>query len=187
LNETVENSCKKIFKPYDKKQDKTESLVSDADQELILKIPFTGVVKLKSFCLIGGPEGESPSKVKLSPSFNVVAFTQLVGLRIHRFVNRDDIDFSNAEELKPIQIIELAENLLGEIEWPLQVYNFNNVSTLVMYFTENYGADKSRIYYLGLKGEFSQVKREAVVANYELRPAAAKNDPTQIKFNSTVQ
>jgi len=79
--------------------------------------------------------------------------------------------------LKPIQTIELAENLNGEIDWPVQyvncrlypvvddrplffsfrVYNFNNVSVLTMYICENYGADKTRIYYIGLKGEFTQV------------------------------
>ncbi len=39
---------------------------------------FTGSVKLKSFVLIGGEGGMSPAHVKV-------------------FVNRDDIDFDNAE------------------------------------------------------------------------------------------
>ena len=39
-----------------------------------------------------------------------------------------------------------------------------------MYFPENFGEDFTRIYYIGLKGEFKNVKREAVDVVYEARP-----------------
>jgi len=141
---------------------------SDADEELLVTIPFTGSVKLKSFCVIGGTGGTSPSKVKL-------------------FINRDDIDFNNVNEMKPLQTIELAENVTGEIEWPVQVSNFSNVYSLTMYFCANWGAPTTIIYYIGLKGLFENVRREAVVANYELKPAAAKNNPLEDKVNFPIQ
>jgi hypothetical protein len=40
---------------------------NEDDPELIIYVPFTRVVKLKSICVVGGHAGEgtSPSKIKL--------------------------------------------------------------------------------------------------------------------------
>lgn len=50
---------------------------------------------------MGGGEGTSPSKVSL-------------------FTNRDDIDFGNAEDMKPAQELELAEDLDAKVWYPLK-------------------------------------------------------------------
>jgi hypothetical protein len=83
-------------------------------------------VKLKSFCVIGGTGGTSPGKVKLCvPEF----FSNIC----IRFINRDDIDFDNVREMKPVQTIEMAENVNGEIEWPVQyVLNFSAALKLIL-------------------------------------------------------
>lgn len=39
-----------------------------------------------------------------------------------------------------------------------------------MYFPENFGEDFTRIYYIGLKGEFKTVIRDPVDVVYEARP-----------------
>jgi len=168
MNESVPGAIAKVFKTWDQRLDKTMFVESDADEELLVTIPFTGSVKLKSFCVIGGTGGTSPSKVKL-------------------FINRDDIDFGNVQEMKPLQTIDLAENVTGEIEWPVQVSNFSNVYSLTMYFCANWGAASTVIYYIGMKGLFDNVKRVAVVANYEVKPTPAKNDPLQDKLNNAIQ
>lgn len=74
---------------------------SDCDEELIINIPFTGIVKLHSFCIIGGPEGSSPAKLKL-------------------FINQEGLDFDSAHERTPVQEFDLAQNLDGEIEYPVK-------------------------------------------------------------------
>ena len=38
---------------------------SDADEELLFNIPFTGNIKLKGMIIMGGSQGHHPSKVKL--------------------------------------------------------------------------------------------------------------------------
>ena len=38
---------------------------SDADEELLFNIPFTGNIKLKGLIIMGGSHGHHPSKVKL--------------------------------------------------------------------------------------------------------------------------
>lgn len=63
------------------------------------------MVKLSSFCIIGGPEGSSPAKMKL-------------------YINQDGLDFDTASERTPVQEFDLAENLSGEIEYPVKYFRF---------------------------------------------------------------
>lgn len=47
MNETVEDSARKVFKSYEARLDRADYVVSDVDEELLINIPFTGNVKLK--------------------------------------------------------------------------------------------------------------------------------------------
>jgi hypothetical protein len=53
------------IKPWSKRLDPEPVLQSNEDDaELIIYIPFTTSVKLKSISLIGGPEGAGPTQVR---------------------------------------------------------------------------------------------------------------------------
>lgn len=53
LNESVPNSGKNVFKPYSDRFDKSKVVSSkEDDPELLLIIPFTSQVKIKSICVI---------------------------------------------------------------------------------------------------------------------------------------
>lgn len=142
---------------------------------------------------------------------------EIAALR-NRFINRDDINFENVEQLKPIQEWTLAEeDPGGDIEYPTQcvptpsspvssflesivhfrhhllristlrhrvltagvathrLTKFGNCRSVTMFISQNYGADRTKIHYIGLKGEFTPMKREPVRATYELVPTASKN------------
>lgn len=43
-----------------------------------------------------------------------------------------------------------------------------------MFISANYGAEHTKIHYIGLKGEFTALKREPVRATYEVVPGAKK-------------
>lgn len=43
-----------------------------------------------------------------------------------------------------------------------------------MFISQNYGAERTKIHYIGLKGEFTALKREPVRATYEVLPGVKK-------------
>eukprot|EP00352_Strombidinopsis_acuminata_P001904 CAMPEP_0176395352 /NCGR_PEP_ID=MMETSP0126-20121128/43341_1 /TAXON_ID=141414 ORGANISM="Strombidinopsis acuminatum, Strain SPMC142" /NCGR_SAMPLE_ID=MMETSP0126 /ASSEMBLY_ACC=CAM_ASM_000229 /LENGTH=106 /DNA_ID=CAMNT_0017768181 /DNA_START=196 /DNA_END=516 /DNA_ORIENTATION=- len=92
--------------------------------DLVIYIPFAGEMRVKSICVIGGPDGKSPSKMKL-------------------YKNESTVDINIQEDKKAVQTIDLNENLDGSLEYPVNVSKFNNVSNLVIGFDENFGASKT--------------------------------------------
>jgi hypothetical protein len=86
-------------------------------------------------------------------------------------MNRDDIDFSAAADLLPIQEWELAENPHGEIEYLTKYAKFQGVASLTLHFPRNFGANATCIHYIGLRGEATQLKRDVVATTvYEAIP-----------------
>jgi len=158
LNETEEDSAKKIFKPYEQRLNRTDFVESDADEELLINIPFTGNVKLKGLIIIGGEEDTHPDKVRL-------------------YKNRPNMTFSDATST-PDQEFELVRDEEGKLEYKTKIVKFSSVYHLTLHFPSNYGADNTKIYYIGLSGEWTKSERVGVVhAVYEAR--AMPQDHTQ--------
>jgi len=112
---------------------------------------FTEIVKVKSICVIGPRgDGEAPSELKV-------------------FVNRDDVDFTNADDLVATQKWDLVEEWVDGVEYLTKMSKFINVSSLTLYFPNNFGAELTKVYYIGFKGEFTTYKRQIVEAVYEAR------------------
>eukprot|EP00897_Mesotaenium_endlicherianum_P006882 jgi/Mesen1/6221/ME000320S05413 len=153
LNEAVEGSAKKVFKSWGQRLDFSTCVESnDDDPELLIFIPFTSDVKLKSISIIGGTDGTTPA-------------------RMRAFINRDDIDFSVAQDVSPVQEWQLGENNRGELEYPTRVTKFQGVSDLTLHFPEAMGSGTTRIHYIGLRGEASQFTRQPVTnIIYEAMP-----------------
>ncbi len=74
------------------------------------------------------------------------------------FINREDIDFDNVESMEATQEWELIRLEREEMpEYPTKLTKFFNVRSLTLYFPENFGAETTRITYVGLKGEYTMV------------------------------
>ncbi|XP_020528853.1 PITH domain-containing protein 1 isoform X4 [Amborella trichopoda] len=87
------------------------------------------------------------------------------------FINRDNIDFSDAQDMTPLQEWELAENLQGMLEYQTRYSRFQSVGSLTLHFPDNFGGDSTQIYYIGLRGEATQLKRDVVATIvYEVMP-----------------
>ena len=72
-------------------------VISDADEELLFNIPFTGNVKLKGLIVMGGEDGTHPAKVRL-------------------FKNRPHMTFDMAAA-KADQEFDLVQDDSGTIEY----------------------------------------------------------------------
>ncbi|CAH0516388.1 unnamed protein product [Peronospora belbahrii] len=130
---------------------------------MILFIPFTEAVSIKSICISGSAgDGTHPKVVKL-------------------FTNRDDIDFSNANELPAQQKLDLIEDDSANIDYPLQVRKFQGVCNVTLFLQDSYGGDETKVYYIGLKGESKKWRHGVVECVYEARP-----QPTDYKVKDTI-
>ncbi|CAG8437161.1 10662_t:CDS:2 [Ambispora gerdemannii] len=143
LNESVLESGKNVIKPWHEREDTTKYVESDVDEQLIFFIPFTGSVKLKSISIKAGPGDSCPSKLKV-------------------YINRDDMDFDAAETYESTQEWDLVQT--NEI---VEISKMSNVQNLNLYFSENFGEEITRIYYIGLKGEWTEIKKDPVITLYE--------------------
>ncbi|KAM0430567.1 hypothetical protein ACHAPT_005918 [Fusarium lateritium] len=142
-------------------------LASDVDEQLLMTVPFTSQIKLHSILIRTSP---SPSAPKT----------------LHLFINRDDIDFAAAEELEPVQTLELSQT--GELqEVPVRRALFGKVQRLVLFFPDNFSdgdEDVTRVSYLGFKGEWTQLGRAPANIIYE---AAAQPGDHKLKGTSVNQ
>ena len=148
-----------IFKAWDKRLDREPCVESEEDDpQLIIRVPFVCPVKIKSFVLIGGGDGMAPSRAKF-------------------FINREALDFGDAEGAQAVQDWDLVEDPDGSVEYPTQFSRFQNVSVLWIFLPDNHGADHSLVSYIGLSGVGTTHKRQAVNCVYELRGVGNLNDP----------
>ncbi|XP_055376636.1 PITH domain-containing protein CG6153 [Condylostylus longicornis] len=151
LNEEIENSGKSVFKPFEKRLDFTEYVKSDADEELLFNIPFTGNVKLKGIIIIGDDDDTHPSKVRL-------------------FKNRQKMSFDDTTSSAD-QEFELSRDTSGQIEYATKIVTFATVHHLSLHFPSNFGSEYTKINYIGLRGEFTEAHDHGVtICNYEIRP-----------------
>ncbi|VDP71775.1 unnamed protein product [Echinostoma caproni] len=154
LNEAVPGTGKSVFKPYEDRKDSSKFVESDADEELLFNIPFTGNVKLKAIIIAGDSGDQHP---------NHVAF----------YKNRPFMTFADTNT-EPDQSLALTIDPFGEVIYPLKPARFNGVRHLTIHIQSNHGAETTRLHYIGLRGDFTPVARqEVVIANYELAPNLA--------------
>ncbi|KAI6177699.1 PITH domain-containing protein [Aphelenchoides bicaudatus] len=141
LNEEIEGTGVDVFKVWNQRMDKTKSVTSDVDQELLFNIPFHW------------PYGE------MHPG------------RLRIFKDRENMSFEDVTQGKPDQEMELKQDTEAKVDYPLASSKFSNVHCLTLYFPTNFGDDQTRIYYIGLRGSYQHDYRERIaIANYEARP-----------------
>lgn len=148
LNEAEDGSAKYVFKPWDQRLDKEKFVESDVDEELLFNIPFTGSVKLKGIIIIGGEEETHPNKMRI-------------------FKNRPSMTFDDAGST-PDQEFEMYPDTTGALEYATKAARFNQCESISIHFPSNFGAETTKVYYIGLKGDFTQAHRhEVTICTYE--------------------
>ncbi|GAA5882038.1 hypothetical protein JCM3774_005118 [Rhodotorula dairenensis] len=135
-----------VIRPWDERMRDDEWVESDADEQLILHIPFTGNIKLRSIVVRAGPAGYTPDKM-------------------HVFANQL-LDFDEATSLEPTQTFEVPISR-DVVEFAVRPAKFPSVRSLTLFFPSNHGEDTTRISYIGFKGEFSNFTRDPIITVYE--------------------
>lgn len=156
LNESINGSGKTVFKTFEERLNFDKFVESDADEELIFNIPFTGNIKLKGFRIIGANDESHPGKARL-------------------FKNQPKMTFDDVRKL-PDQEFDLHKDVMGEIEYSTKVVTFASVNHLTIHIPSNFGNECTKVYYIGLRGEFSEAHVHGVtICNYEVRPNLAEH------------
>ncbi|POS87926.1 Galactose-binding protein [Erysiphe pulchra] len=165
LNETEVGSGQAILKKtWAERLQLSPVLESDTDDQLLIHIPFTGQIKLHSIIIRSSNTGSAPLTLKV-------------------FQNRDDLDFSTASDLSPVQEFKIPQS--SEVQdIPVKRALFGKVQNLTLFIEDNYGDDKTQINYLGFKGDWMQLGRAPVNILYE---AAANPRDHTIKGTSINQ
>ncbi|GLT32706.1 hypothetical protein SLA2020_073520 [Shorea laevis] len=132
LNQSSSHSLANALK-QGYREDDGLNLESDADEQLLIYIPFNQVVKLHSI-VIKGPEEEGPKTVKL-------------------FSNKEHMGFSNVNDFPPSDTAVLSpENLEGK-PVVLKYVKFQNVRSLTIFIEDNQsGSDITKVQKITLSG-----------------------------------
>jgi len=73
------------------------------------------------------------------------------------------------------QEFELWRDTNGTLEYNIKIVKFSSVHHLTIHIPKNFGNDKTKVYYIGLRGEFTAMQRDGIVlTSYELAPNPAE-------------
>ncbi|KAI3860127.1 hypothetical protein MKX03_037086 [Papaver bracteatum] len=132
LNQNTSHSVVNALK-QGYREDEGLKLESDADEQLLIYIPFTQVIKLHSMLIIG-PEEDGPRTVKL-------------------FANKEHMGFSNVSDYPPSDTVVFTLDHLKGKPVALKYVKFQSVRSLTIFIEENQeGADITQVQKIVLYG-----------------------------------
>ncbi|TYH35751.1 hypothetical protein ES332_D13G215000v1 [Gossypium tomentosum] len=115
------------------REDEGLNLESDADEQLLFYIPFTQVIKLHSFVVMGSEE-DGPKTVKL-------------------FANREHMGFSNVSDFPPSDTVVLSQDNLKGKPVIVKYVKFQNVRSLTIFIEDNQsGLEITKVQKIALYG-----------------------------------
>ncbi|KAK2463484.1 hypothetical protein APHAL10511_004570 [Amanita phalloides] len=159
LNITGVHPASSIIKPWHQRTNEDVYIESDADDQIIIRIPFTGSVRLRAILLKTGPALHTPSKIFLFP-------------------NDMNLDFNDVTDKVPSQEVNVVQT--REVgEYSIKTAKFSNTSSISLYIPSSQGADTTRIYYLGFLGHWSERKDKPVITVYEAQPNISDHEKIQ--------
>ncbi|TFY66829.1 hypothetical protein EVG20_g4265 [Dentipellis fragilis] len=131
LNESEQHTLKSIVVSKTRNANSSAYLLSDADEQLLLNIPFNQTVRIRSILLRSSNLEQAPKTIKI-------------------FVNKPALGFEDvedAQEPNAAQVLELTEEQVkGDKPIPLRFVRFQSVNSIHIFVASNQGgADETRI------------------------------------------
>ncbi|GAK65730.1 uncharacterized protein PAN0_010c3950 [Moesziomyces antarcticus] len=151
LNETVSGSGSAIIKTWDKRNDPEPELISDADDQLILHIPFTSPVKLSTFLLRPSSNPDNtPRTIKLYKNLP------------ESVINFDDIPSLPASKVTTtLDSIPTVSDTSEVIAFPLQQVKWSNTDSITIFVEQSLGGNNTGLTFVGFKGKSTGINRQA--------------------------
>jgi len=148
-----------VIKPWHTRLDETQFIESDADDQMILRIPFTGSVRLRALLFKAGPGAQTPSQINL-------------------FANEPSLDFDDIFDKIPAQEFNVPQSRdIGE--YAVKSTKFSNISSITLFIPASQGAENTRIYYVGFLGSWTEHKHNPVITVYETQANLADHEKIQ--------
>jgi hypothetical protein len=148
-----------VIKPWHERLEESKFIQSDADDQLILRVVFTGSVRLRSLLLKAGPGDQTPEKVQL-------------------FANEANLDFDDVNDKIPTQEFAVPQGRdVGE--YALKTAKFSNISSVTLFFPAAQGADATQIYYVGFLGHWTAHRNNPIITVYEAQANLADHPKIQ--------
>ncbi|KAA1478771.1 DUF1000-domain-containing protein [Dentipellis sp. KUC8613] len=131
LNESVQHTLKSIIGYRTRNANSSTYLLSDADEQLLLNIPFNTTVRIRSLLLRSSNLEQAPKTIKI--------FANKLSLGFE--------DVEDAQEPNATQVLDLnEEQAKGEKPIPLRFVRFQSVNSIHIFVASNQGgADETRI------------------------------------------
>ncbi|KAK5009526.1 PITH domain-containing protein [Cryomyces antarcticus] len=149
LNEEEPQSGKAITKKtWAERLDSEPELASDADEQLLMHIPFTGQVQLHSISIRTSPSSSAPRT-------------------LHVYVNpKETFSWDDVSDSTPTQRFDLSQT--SEVqELLVNRPKYSTTRNLALFYKDNFGDDVTRLSYVGFKGKHMSLNREAISFLYE--------------------
>ncbi|KAI0918796.1 hypothetical protein AcW1_009482 [Taiwanofungus camphoratus] len=158
LNLTVPEDAQAVIKPWDEREDTSKFVESGVDDQIVIHVPFTQNVRIKSVLLKLGRGEVTPRRMRIYANhINIV-------------------DFAEAEDITPQLNISLLEGETGVTEYPMRSAAFANIHSLSLFFSESVGGESLTIYYIGFRGD-SRTQRKEASQKLEIPAANATDAP----------
>lgn len=171
----VENTLddvQKLFKPAAERYSLKPVVKSDADEQLIVQIPFlNGSVKLHLIILRTNGDRFCPKTIRLWKNtdidFDNVELTKPAFTLTHPHVG---VAYNDPDDEMP----DVVESDADFVEHHLPRRVFTGVQQLTLFVKDIYGdEDQCHLHLIELRGEYTELSRDPVVTIYELAPNPA--------------
>ncbi|KAF5327246.1 hypothetical protein D9619_004587 [Psilocybe cf. subviscida] len=171
----AEGNAADVIKPWNERMDEAKSQMQTTNSpqcklvlmtnNRIIRIPFTGTVRLKAILLKAGPAGHTPEKFAL-------------------YANQPNLDFDDLGDggKAPTQEFAVPQNRdVGEyaVKCNNRTAKFTNISHITLFVPRAQGEDTTRIYYIGFLGTWTEAKNQPIITVYEAQANLADHEKIQ--------
>lgn len=156
----------KLFKTAQDRYTLKPIIKLDADEQLILHVPFLGSAKLHSVILRTNGDKYCPKAIKLWKNAPEIDFDSVDRKATFTLSHPEvGVVFNDGEDDVPDEI----EEEVSFVEHHLPRHIFSGVQHLTILVESIHGdEDECHLHLIELRGEFSELSREPVIAIYEL-------------------